>query len=63
MGGLDDPMIPPALGALLIPAVGAGAAGVGRRCGTQAAITLSAITVFTNPEHPIAASNPLPQNH
>ena len=60
-------MILPAFGTLLMPAVGApslfqagGVAALG------AAITLSAITVFTDPEHgvtPLAATNPLTQNH
>lgn len=60
-------MILPAFGALLMPAVGApmlldsggGAAG-------RAAITLSAVTVFTDPEHgvtPTLAAGSLTQNH
>jgi hypothetical protein len=60
-------MILPALGTPLIPSIGAppllepgGPAAVGT------AIPLSAITVFTDPEHsvtPILQANPLTQNH
>lgn len=60
-------MILPALGAPLIPSIGApsllepgGPAAVGT------AVALSAITVFTDPEHsvtPIMQTNPLTQNH
>jgi hypothetical protein len=60
-------MILPAFGTLLMPAVGVPSlleAGGVAALGT--AITLSAITVFTDPEHgvtPLAATNPLTQNH
>ena len=60
-------MILPAFGTPLIATVGTPSlleSGGNAAGGT--AITLSAITVFTNPEHgmtPIAEANPLPQNH
>ena len=64
---LPIPVILPAFGTLLVAAVGAPSlleSGGGAAGGT--AITLSAITVFTDPEHgmaSIAEANPLTQNN
>jgi len=61
------PMILPAFGTLLVSAVGAPsllAAGGGSAL--RAAIPLSAITMYADPEHgvaSIAAASPLTQNH
>jgi hypothetical protein len=60
-------MILPALGTLLIPSVGPPPLlEPGGRAAFEAAILLSAITMFADPEHgvtAIAPTNPLPQNH
>jgi hypothetical protein len=60
-------VILPAFGTLLVAAVGTPSLlESGGGAAARTAITLSAITVFTDPEHgatPFAAANPLTQNH
>ena len=67
VGPLPVPMIEPAFGTPLVPAVGISALlSSGFQTASRAAIALPAVAVRTNPEHrlaSLAAANPLPENH
>ena len=67
VGALPVPMIEPAFGTTLVPAVGGTALlAPGFGAASRTAIALPSIAVRTNPEHrlaPLAAANALPENH
>jgi len=64
---LPIPVVEPALGTLLIAAVGRPVLPApGFAAASRAAVALSAVAMCTNPEHrlaSLAAANPLPENH
>ena len=64
---LPIPVVEPAFGTLLIAAVGRPVLPApGFAAARRAAVALSAVAMYTNPEHrlaSLAAANPLPENH
>ena len=67
VGALPVPMIEPAFRTPLVPVVGGTTLlAPGFRAASRAAVALPSIAVRANPEHrlaPLAAANPLPENH